>query len=107
MRISDWSSDVCSSDLASLTIRDRGGEGNGAVLYADAAGPGRSGHDSADVFSRSLPLDVYGRSWELDFSADMQAALAHRAPDLRMTLVAGIIASIGRASWRERVCRSG
>src|SRR3546814_13774026 len=79
---------------ASLTIRDRGGEGNGAVLYADAAGPGRSGHDSADVFSRRLPLDVYGRSWELDFSADMQAAIAQRAPELRMPLLAGIIASV-------------
>src|SRR3546814_19449663 len=79
---------------ASLTIRDSGGEGNGAVLYADAAGPGRSGHASADVFSRSLPLDVYGRSWELDFSADMQPELAQRAPKLRMTPVAGLIASL-------------
>src|SRR3546814_435475 len=73
MRISDWSSDVCSSDLED---------------------PGANGHDSGDIFSRTLSLDVYGRSWELDFSADMQAALAERTPELRMTLVAGILASL-------------
>src|SRR3546814_3402933 len=105
MRISDWSSDVCSSDLpldmqafvdaalraarrhGSLTIRDGGGEGGGAVLYSDAEDPVANGHDSGDIFSRTLSLDVYGRSWELDFSADMQAALAERTPELRMTLV--------------------
>src|SRR3546814_4222348 len=112
MRISDWSSDVCSSDLpldmqafvdaalraarrhGSLTIRDGGGEGGGAVLYSDAEDPVANGHDSGDIFSRTLSLDVYGRSWELDFSADMQAALAERTPELRMTLVAGVIASV-------------
>src|SRR3546814_10429211 len=73
MRISDWSSDVCSSDLED---------------------PGANGHDSGDIFSRTLSLDVYGRSWELDFSGDMQAALAERTPELRMTLVAGVIASL-------------
>src|SRR3546814_573589 len=78
----------------SLTIRDGGGEGGGAVLYSDAEDPGANGHDSGDIFSRTLSLDVYGRSWELDFSADMQAALAERTPELRMTLVAGVIASL-------------
>src|SRR3546814_8233169 len=78
----------------SLTIRDGGGEGGGAVLYSDAEDPGANGHDSGDIFSRTLSLDVYGRSWELDFSADMQAALAERTPGLRMTLVAGVIASL-------------
>ena len=79
---------------AALTIRDGGAEGDGAVLYSDHDGAGGSGHDSTDVFSRTLPLEVYGRSWELDFSADMRAALAERTPELRMTLVAGIIASL-------------
>src|SRR3546814_16227906 len=73
---------------------DGGGEGGGAVLYSDAEDPGANGHDSGDIFSRTLSLDVYGRSWELDFSADMQAAIAERTPELRMTLVAGVIASL-------------
>src|SRR5690606_38669751 len=80
---------------ASLTIRDGAGQGKaGAVLYSDPAGSGDEGRDSEDTFSRTLALDVYGRSWELDFSADMKAALAERTPELRMTLVAGIIASL-------------
>ncbi|MFC3715466.1 CHASE domain-containing protein [Luteimonas soli] len=78
----------------SLTIRDSA-EAGGAVLYSDRASPG--GDDKAngpEVFQRALPLELYGRSWELDFSADMQAALAERTPELRMTLVAGVIASL-------------
>src|SRR3546814_16010733 len=38
MRISDWSSDVCSSDLAAQFARDEGGEGRlagGAVAVAE------------------------------------------------------------------------
>src|SRR3546814_2962455 len=78
----------------SLTIRDGGGEGGGAVLYSDAEDTGANGHDSGDIFSRTLSLDVYGRSWELAFSADMPAAIAERNPALRMTLVAGVLASL-------------
>src|SRR3546814_3583705 len=58
----------------SLTIRDGGGEGGGAVLYSDAEDPVANGHDSGDIFSRTLSLDVYGRSWELDFSAEIGRA---------------------------------
>ena len=81
---------------AALTIRDGGGDGDGdgEVLYSDPARHGTGGHGNGDIFSRSLQLDIYGRSWKLDFSADMQAALAERVPELRMTLIAGIIASL-------------
>jgi PAS domain S-box-containing protein len=78
----------------SLTIRDSA-EAGGMALYSDRASSG--GNDKAngrEVFQRVLPLELYGRSWELDFSADMQAALAGRTPELRMTLVAGVIASL-------------
>src|SRR3546814_2575307 len=62
----------------SLTIRDGGGEGGGAVLYSDAEDPGANGHDSGDIFSRTLSLDVYGRGWGLGFSAAMHARLAEQ-----------------------------
>jgi PAS domain S-box-containing protein len=72
-----------------LTIRD----GDGAApLYSEPA-PANDGGD-ADGFTRTLALDLYGRSWRLDFAADAEAALAGRAPELRMTLGAGIIASL-------------
>ncbi len=73
-----------------LTIRD--GEGNGATLYSEPP-PATTG-DASDAFSRTMSLDLYGRRWELGFSADARAALAERTPELRMTLGAGIIASL-------------
>jgi PAS domain S-box-containing protein len=78
---------------AALTIRDGGaGQGSGAVLYADHADLAARGDEND--FRRTMPLELYGRRWELDFSADTGAALAARTPELRMTLGAGIIASL-------------
>ena len=72
-----------------LSIRDAGGAGSAAVLYSE---PAAATGDAA--FARVMSLDLYGRHWELDFSADAEAALAGRAPELRMTLGAGVIASL-------------
>ncbi len=78
---------------AALSVRDVGaGQGEGPVLYADHAE--LAGHGGESDFRRTVPLEAYGRHWELDFSADTGAALAARTPELRMTLVVGIIASL-------------
>jgi len=78
---------------AALSVRDGGsGQGEGAVLYADHAE--LAGRGSESDFRRTVPLELYGRRWELDFSADAGTALAARTPELRMTLGAGIIASL-------------
>jgi PAS domain S-box-containing protein len=78
---------------AALTIRDGGaGRGKDAVLYADHAELAGRGDDND--FRRTISLQLYGRQWELDFSADTRRALAARTPELRMTLGAGIIASL-------------
>src|SRR3546814_11295517 len=108
MRISDWSSDVCSSDLVGAVVQQVAGEGvaqhvgrylgrvdlcvvgqllqqlgnsvTGQMTLGAARGeqPGRGGLD---------------RLWTL--SARRQEVLAHRK----------VGAEIGRASGRERVCR--
>jgi PAS domain S-box-containing protein len=78
---------------AALSIRDIGaGQGDGPVLYADHAELAGSGGQGD--FRRTVPLELYGRSWELDFSADTGEALAVRTSELQMTLVVGIIASL-------------
>src|SRR3546814_13839177 len=38
MRISDWSSDVCSSDLVTITTAANAATGNGAAVTVNAAG---------------------------------------------------------------------
>src|SRR3546814_20663584 len=96
MRISDWSSDVCSSDL-------RGGGQNGRQKPGEAVGP----------FQPDGPAD-------LEQSGENENGPSHGAPSFRSVpgpspamsgrlrgrprnrLLSG---AIGRASCRERVCQ--
>src|SRR3546814_19779685 len=97
MRISDWSSDVCSSDLVAAPARDddRRGIGAGTIAQRDremrrvGEDDGRLGHRlarrSAQNLVRALALRL------LEFGGAV--GLAHL--------------EIGRASCRERVCQYG
>src|SRR5690606_13035179 len=78
---------------AALTIRDDtgGGAGNAQVLYADHPELAGKGDDG---LTRTMPLELYGRRWELEFNASARAALAARAPELRTTLGTGVLASL-------------
>src|SRR3546814_2129133 len=76
MRISDWSSDVCSSDLARQWLSGFGGSAGTLVVTTDFAG-----------------LWTDSRYWE---QADS---------DLADTGIRTMRAEIGRASCRERVCQ--
>ena len=77
-----------------LTIRDVG-DGGGAkqVLYSEPV-QATQRDEPERFFNRTMSLDLYGRKWELDFSADAQASLAARTSEVRMTLGAGVIASL-------------
>src|SRR3546814_13747426 len=81
MRISDWSSDVCSSDLPALRLRHRGGAA--AALRAAAPGAGVDGA-AADARAGGAAVGVA-----------LRFAEGGRAGQRRQ---------IGRASCRERVC---
>src|SRR3546814_2363310 len=80
MRISDWSSDVCSSDLAA-----------GSVLAADARPPGA------------------GAGARLPVAVDRGRAVAGAGRHLAVAQLAARprAGEIGRASCRERVCPYG
>jgi len=77
---------------AALTIRDSAADGGGAPLYADRQE--FAGTDAGNRLGRTTVLELYGRKWELEFSADARASLAARTPELRTTLGTGVLASL-------------
>src|SRR3546814_6748953 len=95
MRISDWSSDVCSSDLAgrrrmSILV------GNGALYYLEEMERGADGAMTGFGFPEML-VGVYDRftAGDHDGAADLFDAYM---PFIRCE-------QFGRASCRERVCQ--
>src|SRR3546814_15704460 len=105
MRISDWSSDVCSSDLG---------------LHKAPLAPDTRGRDGArlDEIAHRVGMNLEQPRGFSD-GQDMLAHLAHRsapsAPPHQPRRCASILVTkrrghrprkIGRASWRERVCET-
>src|SRR3546814_2647198 len=90
MRISDWSSDVCSSDLAIQTRR--------TALCANPR--------TRDAVPTRRP--ALGRTDRLrpGPGAKLAADGVRRATDHRRAVERSGLAEIGRASCRERVCQS-
>src|SRR3546814_10432551 len=103
MRISDWSSDVCSSDLAfvaplQLDIgEDESGRGLGGQRDRLVASRRHADHLVAEILD---DLDVVHRDDRVIlYDQDLSGRLA---PDMFPRLVQQ---EIGRASCRERVCQ--
>src|SRR3546814_20126172 len=104
MRISDWSSDVCSSDLTATRRR------NGVQLMTaqqsiarrafpdEALARFQSGYPDVHV---KLSHTLHGHSL---FTREALARLAERLPIDRVEYNRGDL-QIGSASWRERMCR--
>src|SRR3546814_18967071 len=83
MRISDWISDVCSSDLALSTVR---GTVQADILKEDQG-------QNTCIFSTEFALKMMGDS--------QQYFVEHRVQNFYSVS----ISEIGRASCRERVCQ--
>src|SRR3546814_16326178 len=83
MRISDWSSDVCSSDLAIGPTVERDAGKRALAPCLDSHGKPAIGHVAAKLFRRPL----------------------HGPEDARLPQHAKQRMQIGRASCRERVCQ--
>src|SRR3546814_11038416 len=107
MRISDWSSDVCSSDLDEDRYRLSFGLGYASVRY-DFYGAGEAAGDRG----ASIPLRQDGfftNPWaEVRVADDLYVGLQYRLIEARMQIDAsdrgGALANqIGRASCWERV----
>src|SRR3546814_3734287 len=100
MRISDWSSDVCSSDLLliSRARARRAGSSSGVRLMRYSIG-----------LRRGAPLFEAFDLFEVEFDRGGAAEDRHRHLDARLfeieLLDQPVEAKIGRASCRERVCQ--
>src|SRR3546814_11563935 len=120
MRISDWSSDVCSSDLERTVILTHAEEGGKTIgrFGASVAPPGDLWHDLRAV-SRFGPLaaipHAVSETWRMSsltlrMLARMvtgEVSVKNVSGPLQIAQVAGYSAQmeIGRASCRARVCQ--
>src|SRR3546814_3952776 len=95
MRISDWSSDVCSSDLVLIT--GVGVVGCGNLLDVDAPSRVRADDLNNPVYATLLVKSAVG---------DFDCALASYITTTGMVVDEfKSVNKIGRASCRERVCQ--
>src|SRR3546814_16550717 len=86
VRISDWSSDVCSSDLRARARRHRAAEDRGVIER----------HVAIDRHARMfVDQHLFGISRQVEHLVDLSVADAQPRRQ------------IGRASCRERVCQYG
>src|SRR3546814_14660260 len=107
MRISDWSSDVCSSDLGSLTV-DRNIDRRRAIR-AKAVGRFRKRAQIDVIFLEKASIAEY----DCLVVDDADDAFAHGLVDPRWLYerepaILSRLADrrqIGRASWRARMCQ--
>src|SRR3546814_9416596 len=88
MRISDWSSDVCSSDLLRSTLE-------GAGYAIDLATDGEDGHYLGSTENYDAAILDLGLP-----EVDGLTVLDRWRKEGKTTPV-----QIGRASWRDRVCQ--
>src|SRR3546814_12584262 len=117
MRISDWSSDVCSSDLLNGTIEDvmfwksvKAGD----VFYSPAGtvhaiGEGLTLVEIQQNVDLTYRLWDYGRPRELhlDDGIAVSDPVPSVTPHVPREIGDGRTIQIGRASGRERVCQYG
>src|SRR3546814_3447784 len=96
MRISDWSSDVCSSDLERFCVKRRREAGEGRGLRGREEAPGNGG----EVPARAHRLEV---DTHCPPPCDRQQRPILAVREIEAQVVPG--AEIGRASCRERVCQ--
>src|SRR3546814_14936655 len=103
MRISDWSSDVCSSDLGLAPMTPEQARGAGArSMVIGVANPGGlipDGWLPGLLQALEAGLDLIGgmhaRLHEIAVLREAAERLGRRLVDVR---------EVGRASWRERAC---
>src|SRR3546814_15969854 len=100
MRISDWSSDVCSSDLPS-GLRIRGLDWSG-ILFNEFAVSGMVLLGVLTAAHRRNAVVLAARNEELE---RLRSVESQRAVALERTRIARELHEIGRASCRERVCQ--
>src|SRR3546814_17764712 len=109
MRISDWSSDVCSSDLMVSEVRAAGlGKGAEALVNRLSAATSKlvltnftQGYDALDAVRREMS----GQPWAASINGEYSGAIARMTKDELKRLGRARFDKIGRASGREGGCQ--
>src|SRR3546814_13049569 len=105
MRISDWSSDVCSSDLVDQPLVERALDPRHAMAVGvdEAEHMRREGQlrIEAFLFAREVEADIADRVPRRDLIGQRPAADVGRARP------GTLLQPLGQASWRARVCTTG
>src|SRR3546814_1350132 len=104
MRISDWSSDVCSSDLSTECGEGSHANGTGTGNTAVGAGSLANGDGNTAIGAHSIALseESYASGYAATAYANGSYASGYGAS---AGLLYVKIPEIGRASCRERVCQ--
>src|SRR3546814_6672748 len=99
MRISDWSSDVCSSDLVTVigTLKKEGDDMFGNSTDEWVIVPLNFARNMVNIRSESSNPDIWVRGKDGVQAAEVEAELRGVMRSIRQ---------IGRASCRERVCQT-
>src|SRR3546814_1235318 len=97
MRISDWSSDVCSSDLGRLPRSAR----RRSPSRPDRREPTPRGDPTVPGWKLQTPARRYGRRCGRELNLDM----AFTIPLISEYTSLFFLEKIGRASCRDRVCQ--
>src|SRR3546814_16844983 len=127
MRISDWSSDVCSSDLQEILLDTRPCNANGVALLESIFADGGSGHLATDdhhgngvhvscgntgdgsgqarTAGYQRNTDLVGRARLVVGRMDGSLLVANHHALAIVLLVDGVVQRIGRASCSERECK--
>src|SRR3546814_15461443 len=99
MRISDWSSDVCSSDLFQIKKSKIRGEASfGMICAEDEIGWGPSHEGIMELAEDAVPGTPLKKYFDLQEDWLIEIGLTPNRADAASH-------QIGRASCRERVCR--
>src|SRR3546814_14485985 len=104
MRISDWSSDVCSSDLLTFGLLDSADQ----LAQPPDGGVEPRGHRASELLKLGVlaPRRLQGFAQRLVVATGGRRALCNaRSHNLLQAVDRHLQAEIGRASCRERVCQ--
>src|SRR3546814_11767930 len=110
MRISDWSSDVCSSDLRGMMKARKGRIINIASVIGVTGNAGQANYAAAKAgiiaFSNSLAKENGSRGVPVNVVAPgfIATDMTRDLPEASKEALVQQIAQIGRASGRERGC---
>src|SRR3546814_11890967 len=102
MRISDWSSDVCSSDLVGPASNRGGSAGGKKSGGSSSAKRAKTQVDEAAKAADELKRNLDSILASPDPKAAQMQSLLEKGRDLDSALASP---QIGRASCRERVCQ--